>query len=486
MAKFKSLYWKISSVFLILMVVVGGVYVYVTAAAASDFFKSTKQKLNREVASELLNEVPVFLNDSLNEVAVQRIMDHHMVVNPSIEVYVLDREGKILTYDAPPEKIKKSHVSLVPIREFLKGEETADYILGNDPKAPDACKVFSVAPVLEGDNIEGYVYAILASEKYDDVSSMLMSNFIYKVGVETFLITVIFAIIIGLISIKYLTRNFRVIEDGVARFRKGEYANHIELKSQGEFTHLADCLNEMAKTISENIDQLKSIEKLRKELVANVSHDLRTPIAITHGYIETLLMKNNTMEAEDRERFLKIVLNSTENLEKLVADLFELSKLESEKAELNLEDISLCEFAHDISNRYKILAEKKGVDFEVNASEMGSVKVDIALMERVIQNLVDNAIKFTPKGGTVSVDIIKNKNAFQVSISDTGIGIGEQSLPFVFDRYKKLDSDNKHDTGAGLGLAIVKRILELHGIDIIVESSKDKGTKFYFEINQAA
>ena len=358
MARFKSLYWKISSVFLILMVVVSGVYVYVTATAASDFFKTTKQKLNREVAGELLNDVPVFLNDSLNENAVKRIMDHHMEVNPTIEVYVLDKDGKILTYDAPPEKIKKSHVSLVPIREFLKGEKTADYILGNDPKAPDACKVFSVAPVIDGEDTKGYVYAILASEKYDDVSTMLMSNFMYKVGVETFIITVIFAIIIGLISIRYLTRNFKVIEDGVARFRSGDYNNQIELKSQGEFTHLADCLNEMATTISENIDQLKSIEKLRKELVANVSHDLRTPIAITHGYIETLLMKNNTMNAEDRERFLKIVLNSTENLEKLVADLFELSKLESEKVELKLEEISLCEFAHDISNRYKILAEK--------------------------------------------------------------------------------------------------------------------------------
>ncbi len=486
MARFKSLYWKISSVFLILMVVVGGVYVYVTATAASDFFKTTKQKLNREVAGELLNDVPVFLNDSLNENAVKRIMDHHMEVNPTIEVYVLDKDGKILTYDAPPEKIKKSHVSLVPIREFLKGEETADYILGNDPKAPDACKVFSVAPVIDGEDTKGYVYAILASEKYDDVSTMLMSNFMYKVGVETFIITVVFAIIIGLISIRYLTRNFKVIEDGVARFRSGDYNNQIELKSQGEFTHLADCLNEMATTISENIDQLKSIEKLRKELVANVSHDLRTPIAITHGYIETLLMKNNTMNAEDRERFLKIVLNSTENLEKLVADLFELSKLESEKVELKLEEISLCEFAHDISNRYKILAEKKGVDFEVNASEMGTVKVDVALMERVIQNLVDNAIKFTPQGGTVAVDIVKNKGAFQVSISDTGIGIGEQSLPFVFDRYKKLDSDSKNDTGAGLGLAIVKRILELHGIEISVSSSKDEGTKFFFEIEKAA
>lgn len=482
MFRFKSLYWKISSIFLLLMVVVGGVYVYVTATAASDFFKTTKQKLNREVAGELINDVPVFLNDSLNEVAVQRIMDHHMEVNPSIEVYILDKEGKILTYDAPKEKIKKSHVSLVPIREFLRGEESSSYILGNDPKAPDACKVFSAAPVQVEGSVKGYVYAILASEKYDDVSSMLMSNFIYKVGIKTFLITVLFAIIIGLISIKYLTRNFKVIEAGVNRFRKGEYQSQIELNSQGEFSHLAECLNEMATTISGNIEQLKSIEKLRKELVANVSHDLRTPIAVTHGYIETLLMKNNSMSAEDRERFLKIVLNSTENLEKLVADLFELSKLESEKVELKKDKINLCELTHDISSRFKILAENKGVDFKVKATEMGTVEIDVALMERVIQNLVDNAIKFTPKGGDVIIEVDKIGTKFRFCVKDTGVGIGEQSLPFVFDRYKKLDTDTENDTGAGLGLAIVKRILELHNLEIQVKSEKDKGTEFYFEI----
>ena len=481
MLRFKSLYWKISSVFLLLMAIVGGVYVYVTATAASDFFKTTKQNLNKEVASELLNEVPVFVNDSLNENAVQKIMMHHMKVNPSIEVYILDDEGQILTYDAPPEKIKKSHVSLVPIREFLKRTENSEYILGNDPKAPDACKVFSVAPIEEQGDTKGYVYAILTSEEYDSVSSMLMSNFIYNVGIKTFVITVLFAIVIGLISIRYLTRNFRVIEEGVNKFQNGDYKSRIELNSQGEFTHLADCLNEMATTISDNIEQLKSIEKLRKELVANVSHDLRTPIAVAHGYIETLLMKNNTMSAEDRERFLKIVLNSTENLEKLVADLFELSKLESEKVELKLDKINLSELVHDVSSRFKILADKSKIHFNVNASEIGLVEVDVALIERVIQNLIENALKFTNEYGEVEVSVTKLINSFRLKVRDTGIGIGEQSLPFVFDRYKKLDSD-KNDTGAGLGLAIVKKVIELHNLEIKVDSQKDVGTSFYFDI----
>lgn len=481
MKLFKSLYWKISCMFLILMVLIGGVYVYVTASAADEFFHKTKQTLNKDVASELINEVPVFLNDSLNEGAVQDIMMHHMKVNPTVEVYIIDTLGEILTYDGPPEKVKSSHVSMVPIRELMRANGES-YVLGNDPRNPDACKVFSVAPVKTGNDLKGYVYVILASEEYDSVSSMLMGNFIYKVGIKTFVVTVLFAVFIGLISIRYLTRNLKVIEEGVNHFSEGKYEKQIELPSQGEFSHLADCLNEMAGTISGNIDQLKSIEKLRKELVANVSHDLRTPIAVVHGYIETMLMKNESMSLEDREKFLKITLNSTENLEKLVTDLFELSKLESEKVELKKERVNLLELLNDLSLRYRILAEKKELSFEVVGSEMGIVEVDIALMERAIQNLVENSMKFTPKGGKVIIEVSTNNNLLNLKVKDTGVGIGDAYLPFVFDRYKKLDSDKNHNAGAGLGLAIVKRIMELHKIQINVSSVKDQGTTFSFDI----
>ena len=244
-----------------------------------------------------------------------------------------------------------------------------------------------------------------------------------------------------------MTRNFKVIVAGVNRFISGDYQTQIELNSQGEFSQLADCLNEMALTISENIEQLKSIEKLRKELVANVSHDLRTPIAITHGYIETLLMKNNSMSAEEREHFLQIVLNSTENLEKLVADLFELSKLESEKVELKFVKINLCELTHDISSRFKILAKKKGVELKVIATDMGIIEVDVVLIERAIQNLIENAIKFTPKGGEVLIQVTRSDRELRFSVKDSGTGIGEEYLPFVFDRYKKIEAETKNNKG---------------------------------------
>lgn len=485
MKLFKSLYWKFSFVFLMLMIIVGGVYVYVTATAANEFFHKTKQTLYKDVASELINDVPIFLNDSLNEGAVQKIMMHHMKVNPSVEVYILDTLGQILTFDAPVEKIKKTHVSMVPIRELLRAEGES-YVLGNDPRNPDACKVFSVAKVKENGQLKGYVYAILASEEYDSISSMLMGNFIYSVSLKTFLVTVIFAVFIGLIAIRYLTKNLKVIEKGVVNFSEGKYDQRIELLSKGEFSHLAECLNKMAEEIAGNIEQSKSIEKLRRELVANVSHDLRTPIAVIHGYVETMLMKNETMTLEERERFLKITLGSTENLEDLVSDLFELSKLDSEKVELKKERVNLSELFNDLSNRYNLLAEKKELTFKVTGDKnVGFVEIDIALMERAIQNLVENSMKFTPKGGTVSVGLELENDKVLLRIKDTGVGIAEQYIPFVFDRYKKIDSDQYNSAGAGLGLAIVKRITDLHDIQISVSSVLNEGTTFTLELDLA-
>jgi signal transduction histidine kinase len=193
-------------------------------------------------------------------------------------------------------------------------------------------------------------------------------------------------------------------------------------------------------------------------------------------------MKNNSMSSEDRERFLKIVLNSTENLEKLVADLFELSKLESEKVALKLDYMNLSELVQDVSSRFKIMAENKEIDFHINATERGMVQIDVALMDRVIQNLLENAIKFTPKGGAVKINVVKSQGVFKLSVKDSGIGIDENHLPYVFDRYKKLDSEKNNQSGSGLGLAIVKRILELHQIAIQVESKKNEGTTFFFKL----
>ncbi|MFT6747887.1 MAG: signal transduction histidine kinase [Glaciecola sp.] len=481
---FTSLYWKISFLFLILMMLVGGVYVAVTSMSVDQFYLETKQLLCKNVAHQVIDDVELFKDGELNESGIQHVMMHHMKVNPSAEVYVLDTLGNILTYDAPPEKIKTNQVPVGAIKEYI-GHHGEVFLKGRDPRNPGENKIFSASPIIESEELKGYVYVILSSEEYESVADLLFTGFLYNVGKKTLLFTLLVAISFGLIAIWYLTKNLRIIQKGVERFEQEDFTTKIELTSKGEFADLAQTLNSMADTIDGNIKQLKSVESLRKELVANVSHDLRTPLAIIQGYAETLVMKDEVISKEDRVKFLGNILKSTNNLEKMVAELFELSKLESKKVKLKKEKVNLSELLNDVVGRYQILASKSEISLTLSIDEISYVEIDIALMERVIQNLVENALKFTPEKGHIKLKVSEKNGYLKVEIQDNGVGIEEEYLPFVFDRYKKLSSDKEHNTGAGLGLAIVKKILDLHNVSINVDSVKGEGTVFSFNILSA-
>lgn len=476
---FNSLFWKISLLFMVLMLLVGGVYVTLTSMSINQFYLETKQLLCKDVAHQVIDDVDLFEDGTLNKPGIKHVMMHHMQVNPSAEVYVLDTIGNILTYDAPPEKVKTNFVPLESIKEYLD-HEGKRFITSLDPRNPELTKIFSASPIIENEELKGYVYVILSSEEYESVANLLFSGFLYNVGKKTVIITLVVAIIFGLIAIWYLTKNLRLIQKGVERFEKEDFSNKIELESKGEFGQLADTLNTMATTIDGNIKQLKSMENLRKELVANVSHDLRTPLAIIHGYAETLVMKEASITKEERVKFLNNILKSTVNLENLVSELFELSKLESNKVQLKKEKVNLCELLNDVIGRYQILAKKKEIKLSLNIGVSALVEIDISLMERAIQNLIENALKFTPEKGEIKLLLTQEDNFLKVEIQDNGVGIDKEYLPFVFDRYKKVNSDKENNPGAGLGLAIVKKILELHDVSIKVESKKGDGTVFSF------
>jgi signal transduction histidine kinase len=223
------------------------------------------------------------------------------------------------------------------------------------------------------------------------------------------------------------------------------------------------------------------MDNLRRELVANVSHDLRTPLATIHGYSETILMKSETMTKEERKVHLTTILNSAERLKKLVEELFELSKLEARETKPNLEAFQLSELAQDIRHKNLILAESKNINLTLDSpQDLPLAFADIAMIERVFQNLIDNAIKFTPEGGSIVIQLKKENDFIKVKISDSGIGISQEEIAHIYDRFNQ--GSEKKSKGLGLGLAIVKKILEVHEVEISTTSAPNKGTTFSFDI----
>lgn len=447
------------------------------------YFQEASQRLNAEVAQHIADDYLFFVNGETNQAALEKIFHDIMVINPSIEVYLLDTDGKILSYFAPDKEIKLGKIPLEPIQEFLE-VGASSFVMGVDPKNEQVEKTFSAAKVYEGDVERGYIYVILGGEDYENAANFVFGSYILRLGLRSMTITIIAAALFSLIALGLITKNIRKIVSVVRRFKEGDLKARIKLKSKGELGEFANSFNEMADTIVKNIDEIKTMDNLRRELVANVSHDLRTPLATIQGYIETILIKSETLSEEERKKYLHTIFNSAERLKNLVAELFELSKLEARETKPKLEPFSLAELAQDIQQKNIVLAEEKNIKLEVKFPfDLPMVYADIGMMEKVIQNLIDNAIKFTSENGSVLIKLSPRSDEILVEIQDTGHGINSDELPHIFDRYQRNQrSGQKENEGLGLGLAIVKRIMEVHGMEISVNSTEGKGTIFSFNI----
>lgn len=478
------LYWKISATLLTLLVVLGVLYVLITSYIGGQYLQEVNQRLYGSIADSTVNMIQLMENGEPDEASVRKLMSANMVINPSVEFYLLDTSGNIKTHAAPEGRVKMDKVDLAPIKTFISADQKP-FIQGEDPRNPGICKVFSAAKVKnkETGNLEGYLYIILASEEQAAVTSTLFGSYMLKLGTNWFFVALVGALAIGLLAIWLLTKNLRNIIETVRRFKEGDYKARIADEDKRDLNVLAETFNEMADRIVANIDELKSVENLRRELIANVSHDLRTPLAIMQGYVETMLLKEATLQPEERKKYLEIILGSSEKLSNLVSQLFEYSKLEANQIQPEKEPFFISELAHDALAKYKIIADDKNIALNLDSPKnLPLVFADISLVERVIQNLMDNALKFTPKNGEVSLILKPVENGVEIKVSDTGPGIPENEQAHIFERYRKATPAQSQSTGAGLGLAIVKKILEIHNSTIQVQSQPNQGAAFWFQL----
>ena len=481
--RFASLYWRLSATFLLILGVLAVVYVYITAFTADMYFQEATQRLNSMVAPYIAREIHPFAGGKIDTGALKRMFDAAMVLNPSVEVYLLDSLGNVIAYSAPDSLIRRRSVALSPVQTFLNDRGTS-FVLGDDPRSATGQKSFSVAAIGNDHSTQGYLYVILGGEEFDSVTRFLLGSYILRLGVRTMTLTLIGAAVIGLIAFRLITRSLGKTISAVRRFQNGDHSARVEPGSSLEVRELGDAFNDMADKIVAHIKEIRTMDDLRRDLVANVSHDLRTPLVSIHGYVETILMKDKSLSPDDREKYLRTVLQGTERLKKLVEELFELSKLEAKQTAPSLERFSLAELVQDVVQKQQILAEQEHVRIQTDTPrDLPFVVADIALIERVFQNLLENAIKFSADGGTITVTLAPDARGVSVRVADTGFGIPAEELPHIFERYHRgLGSATIDRKGAGLGLAIVKRILEIHGVAIEVSSKLNEGTAFFFQL----
>ena len=482
MKRFSNLYWRISLAFFFTLLVVGGCYIFITIQSAGKYVQQVNQQLNRNIAKDIAKSTIPLKDTGMDKKAIEDMIHSVMVINPSLEVYLLDTTGKIVAFYAPEKTIVRKTLDLQPIFQFIK-TDGKNYIKGDDPRHNDGQKIFSAAPVISNGMRTGYIYAILAGQEYDAVSGALSKNYLKQVGLRSIAITFFVTLFLVLLLIWIITRNYDKVVIVMEKFRQGDTTARVRLHSAGDIKQIGDMFNEMADILTENVEKLKAVENLRRELIANVSHDLRTPISVIHGYIETLLIKGEQISSEDRSLYLNIVIESTEKLQKLVNELFELSRLEANQVQPKKEPFSISELVSDITSSYFVIAKEKDITIKAElVQDLPPVLADISLIERVMQNLLDNAVKFTPKGGRILIRTSHAGPHISISVSDTGIGIKESDQSKIFDRYYRANDFVEMKNSAGLGLAIVKKILALHHTTLELQSQKDAGSKFIFQL----
>jgi signal transduction histidine kinase len=478
---FNGLTWKIGSTFLLILTILAAVYLYIAVWTAEMYYQEAVQKMGCDIAPHIVEENKFFTNGEIDEKVLKHLFHEITVINPSLEVYLLNTKGKILTYFAPEKKIIMKSVDLEPIKKFV-AEKGSEFVMGNNPRDPKAHSTFTAAEVYEDNVLRGYLYVIISGEEFKNAAQFVFGSFMLRLAVRSTSITLIAAIIITFIALIIITKNIRSMVKVIRAFKNGNLDARIAQKQTGELQEFSNSFNEMANTIVQNMEDLKTMDNLRRELVANVSHDLRTPLATIHGYTETILMKRESLSDHQREEHLQTILNSTIRLKKLVDELFELSKLEAKETKPNLEAFQLLELAHDIRQKNLIIAESKNIDLTLDTpTRLPLAHADIGMIERVFQNLIDNAIKFTPNGGAILIKMSSEKNDIKVSVTDSGVGISQDQLPHIYDRFNQGGGEKK-SKGLGLGLAIVKKILEVHGVEIFTTSIPNKGTTFSFNI----
>lgn len=448
------------------------------------------QRLNASIARYIVDRLALMPGGRPDPTVLRSLADQAMLINPALEVYLLDPRGHIVGHALPADSVVRRSVDVTAIRRLIDGDAVLP-IHGDDPRDPAGQKVFSAAPVVVDGTLQGYLYTVLGGQLYEAVSRDLHGDYVESSGTVAAVSIIAASTAVALLVVTMLTRRLSRLARVVGQAAPPDFRVTPMLRRRDggdEIDRLENLFVSMSDQIERQVRALQETDRLRRDLVTNISHDLRTPLTAMQGYVERLLLKDAELGPRERHLHLETVRRQLLRLDTLVSDLFELAKLQSPDVVPRYEPFALSELAQDIVQDFQLQAAEKRIRlcFDLAPGDT-RVSADIALVHRVFDNLVRNAIRFTPVGGEIHLAIAPGTRTVDVTVSDTGPGIAVPELSRVFDRFYRAQQPDRLASGSsGLGLAIVKRILDLHDSPIRVTSPPDRGAVFSFSLPLAA
>lgn len=482
----KSLFWRLSRIFFIVSIAGGALHVVGFLFVHGLFIDKVEQIHSWGLAEEYARELEPLSSPNFDRPALEEKIFRLEEQNPRIRIYILDHEGEVIysSYGSP------ATVPLEPVLEFLSMDGFPTFPIYGVPPAhsPGEDRVpFSAAPLMIGAD-SGYLYVVLRGRGYR-LTYRAVGDFVIVMGSACFMLALaLVGTLIGMLLSHFFTKRFQNLTEAIARFTGGDYSTRVAAGPDDEVGLHGRAFNQMATTIQENFETLKENDNLRRQLIANISHDLRSPLGAMQSLLESLHSEFFSMDQQNQQTFLDRALANCQDLRMLVDDLFELSKLNAQTEMPELKPVHLLHLFRLVVKKFAMLAEKKDLAVLVDLPrEFPRVSADEQMLNRAVSNLVENAIRYSEPGGEIRLSAAEGEqDMVVVSVSDRGMGIAENELDEVFERfYRGSRAAEKEKSGSGLGLAITKRIIELHDKNIWAESTLGEGSTFSFTLSRA-
>lgn len=456
--------------------------------SSAQYGNAMVQRLSASLAQRIVASEPLLdQQGEVNRQTLKSLFGRLMTLNPSVELYLIAPDGELLADAAPPGRLKRRHIDTAPLQTFLAGQTWPVY--GDDPRSLEKRKVFSAAPVLLEGRLRGYLYIILQGEYLNALADRAWQNALQSAVLWSLLLVAVQGVLAGGLAwywvtrpVKQLTRQVSGLEQDSIGAIKALAAQTPDERGVSEVVVLQNTFIELARKIAGQWDQLADSDRQRREFVANISHDLRTPLTSLLGYLETLSLRAGRLTAEESKHYLNIALRHGFKVRHLSQQLFELARLEYGGIRPQPESFSLAELVQDVAQKFDLAIETRGLRLQVGLPRgLPQVHADLSMMERVLTNLLDNAVRHVPEGGLISVRACQQGQQMVIDVEDNGPGIPPALRATLFQRPLALKEGKSGEPRGGLGLMIVRRMLQLHGGDIRLLDA-DAGSCFRFSL----
>lgn len=483
---FKTIFMKLIIVFIAILLISFTIAGVVLFSFLDNYVSNEQLKTFEKGGAQIINILTLYQNNLDNprsaSMLKQQIEYYSLSTNPYI--WIINTEGEILFEPDIPDIIANK-MAVSGNRYKLPDKRQYDEVIKEKKIIQEKGDLYGLfkdtgyswlvieTPFIYNGKVKGVVYLSTPISEVKKTRTVVINFFLVSVAVSIF----ISIILVYIFSLR-ISRPLKQIKNAAKEIAGGEFQKRLNIKAKDEIGELAITFNNMAIA-------LQNLEEMRRGFIANVSHELRTPMTSIRGFVEGIL--DGTIPPERQNNYLTIVREETIRLSRLVTDLLDLARMESGEITLSLRNFNITELIRRSIIKLESLIISKNIQIEANFEEENiQAFADVDAIERVIINLMHNAVKFSNEKGKIKISVEYFKDKILLTIEDNGIGIERDEIDLIWDRFYKSDkSRGKDKTGTGLGLAIIKSIINEHNQEIWVESELEVGTKFKFTLSKA-